>query len=48
MAMETCPVCGWDMQDGGIKIKVAGRELTVCCDACAEKARAEAEQREGR
>jgi hypothetical protein len=25
------------MQDGGIKIKVAGKEITVCCDECAAK-----------
>ena len=39
MAAEKCPVCDWDMQDGGIKVKVAGKTLTVCCDECAKKAR---------
>ncbi len=39
MAYEKCPVCGWDMQDGGIKLTVAGKQITVCCDECAEKAK---------
>lgn len=43
MAIEKCPVCDWDMQDGGIKVKVAGKEITVCCDECAEKAVAAAD-----
>lgn len=38
MAIEKCVVCGWDMKDGGIKVKVAGKEITVCCDECAAKA----------
>lgn len=37
-----CPVCDWEITDGGIKITVGGKELTVCCDDCAEKAKAEA------
>jgi hypothetical protein len=28
------------MADGGIKVTVAGKEITVCCDECAEKASA--------
>lgn len=36
-----CPVCDWEITDGGIKITVGGKELTVCCDDCAEKAKAE-------
>lgn len=39
MNIEKCPVCDWDMKDGGIKIKVAGKEFTVCCDECAAKVR---------
>jgi len=37
MANEKCPVCGWDMKDGGIKVRVAGKEITVCCDECVAK-----------
>ena len=37
MAIEKCPVCGWDMKDGGIKVTVAGKQITVCCDECADK-----------
>lgn len=38
MKIEKCPVCDWDMKDGGIRVKVAGKEITVCCDDCAAKA----------
>ena len=37
MKIEKCPVCDWDMKDGGIKIQVAGKEIRVCCDECAAK-----------
>jgi hypothetical protein len=33
-----CPVCDWEITDGGIKITVKGKEITVCCDECAKKA----------
>ena len=33
-----CPVCDWEIKDGGIKVKVAGKEITVCCDDCAKQA----------
>jgi hypothetical protein len=35
----TCPVCDWEIKDGGIKIQVGGKEVTVCCEECAEKAK---------
>jgi ribosome-binding protein aMBF1 (putative translation factor) len=35
-----CPVCDWEIKDGGIKVKVGNRELVVCCDDCAKKAKA--------
>ena len=38
MKSKKCPVCDWDIQGGGIKIKVGGKEITVCCDDCAKKA----------
>lgn len=41
MKTEKCAVCDWDMKDGGIRVKVAGKEITVCCDECASKAKAE-------
>jgi len=41
MAIEKCVVCGWDMKDGGIKVKVAGKEIMVCCDECAAKVKAD-------
>ena len=33
-----CPVCDWEITDGGIKVKVGGKEITVCCDDGAMKA----------
>lgn len=38
MKTAQCPVCDWEIKDGGIKVKVAGKEITVCCDDCAKKA----------
>jgi ribosome-binding protein aMBF1 (putative translation factor) len=40
MSASKCPVCGWDVNDGGIKVKVAGKEIVVCCDECAAKVKA--------
>lgn len=37
MKIDKCPVCEWDMKDGGLKVKVAGKEITVCCEECAAK-----------
>jgi ribosome-binding protein aMBF1 (putative translation factor) len=37
MNTSKCPVCDWAINDGGIKVTVAGKEITVCCDECAEK-----------
>jgi ribosome-binding protein aMBF1 (putative translation factor) len=39
MTTKKCPVCDWEIKEGGIKVKVAGKEITVCCDDCAKKAR---------
>lgn len=41
MATSKCPVCDWEIKDGGIKVKVGGKEIVVCCDDCAAKAKAE-------
>ena len=39
MPTKKCPVCDWDIKDAGIKVKVGGKELVVCCDDCARKPR---------
>ncbi|HEX5050395.1 MAG TPA: hypothetical protein VFZ65_01355 [Planctomycetota bacterium] len=44
MKTKKCPVCDWDIKDGGKQITVAGKPMTVCCDECAEKARAAAKK----
>ena len=41
MKAEKCPVCDWEIKDGGIQVTVGGKAITVCCDDCAEKAKAE-------
>ncbi len=41
MTTKKCPVCDWDIKDAGIKVKVGGKELVVCCDDFAKKAKAE-------
>ena len=38
MKTMTCPVCDWEIKDGGIAVEVDGRSITVCCDDCAKKA----------
>ena len=42
MAALKCPVCDWEITDGGVK--VAGKEITVCCDDCATQAIADHEK----
>jgi hypothetical protein len=44
MAIEKCPVCDWAINDGGIRVKVAGKEVTVCCDECVEKVKENPQQ----
>lgn len=34
-----CSVCDWDINDDGIKVQVGGKEIVVCCEECAEKAK---------
>jgi ribosome-binding protein aMBF1 (putative translation factor) len=37
MKTKKCPVCAWEIKDEGIPVKVGGKEVTVCCDECAQK-----------
>lgn len=39
MTTKKCPVCDWEIKDAGIRVKVGGKEITVCCDECATKAK---------
>jgi ribosome-binding protein aMBF1 (putative translation factor) len=41
MKATKCPVCDWEIKDGGIKVKVAGKQITVCCDDCAKQVKAD-------
>ncbi len=48
MNTKKCPVCDWDINDGGIKVTVGDKQITVCCDDCAKKAEEEPEKYAGR
>jgi hypothetical protein len=39
MATKKCPVCDWEIKDAGIVVKAGDKQLTVCCDDCAKKAK---------
>jgi len=39
MNSTKCPVCDWEIKDGGIPVKVGGKVIVVCCDDCAKKAK---------
>jgi ribosome-binding protein aMBF1 (putative translation factor) len=41
MTSTKCPVCDWEIKEGGIKVKVGGKEITVCCDDCVKAAQAD-------
>jgi hypothetical protein len=37
-----CPVCDWEIKDGGKTVKTKdATEVVVCCDDCAQKLKAE-------
>ena len=38
MDTSKCPVCEWEIKEGGVKVTVGGKEITVCCDECAREA----------
>ncbi|MCC6677798.1 MAG: hypothetical protein IT436_11685 [Phycisphaerales bacterium] len=39
--MSKCPVCDWEIKDKGVKVKSGGKEVTVCCQECADKLKAQ-------
>lgn len=47
MKTKKCPVCDWEIKDEGIKVKVGGKEITVCCEDCATKAKQDPAQYTG-
>jgi hypothetical protein len=40
MKAKKCPVCDWEIKDAGKKVKLGSKEIVVCCDECADKAKA--------
>jgi ribosome-binding protein aMBF1 (putative translation factor) len=43
MKSKTCPICDWEITDAGIKVVVEGKEIVVCCEDCAQKAKERAQ-----
>ncbi len=40
MKNKKCPVCDWEIKDGGKTVNVENTRILVCCDDCAEKVKA--------
>ena len=36
---KKCPVCDWEIKDGGQEVKIDGRTVLVCCEDCAKEVR---------
>jgi len=41
--MKKCPVCGWEIQDGGVAAVIGGKRVTVCCKEYATQAQKDAQ-----
>ena len=37
MEKAKCPVCEWEITDGGQSVRVKDQTVVVCCAECAEK-----------
>jgi len=37
MTRKTCAACDCELDDGLIEVKIRGRTVEVCCEACATK-----------
>ncbi|HLN27785.1 MAG TPA: TRASH domain-containing protein [Gemmataceae bacterium] len=37
MAIQKCPVCGWEIKDKGKEVKVKDKTVVVCCDDCVKE-----------
>ncbi len=44
MEATKCPVCGWEIKDGGKKAMSRGKPVVVCCDECAAELAKKQEQ----
>lgn len=43
MSATKCPVCDWEIKDGGVTVTVDGKPVVVCCEECAAALRKTAE-----
>lgn len=41
MKARTCPVCDWEIKDGGVEVEAGGKTILVCCDDCAKQVQAD-------
>lgn len=39
--MKKCPVCEWDIKNGGVEVKVGKKSVYACCEDCARKIQAD-------
>ena len=39
--MSKGPVCDWEIKDKGVDVKAGDQTVVVCCDECAQTARAD-------
>jgi len=39
MSKETCAACDYPLDDSRISVKIGGKNVEVCCEACAVKVR---------
>jgi hypothetical protein len=37
--MTKCPVCDYEIKDGGVVVKKGGKAVAYCCQECADKAK---------
>ncbi len=45
MNAKKCPVCSWEIQEGAaVVVRVGSKEITTCCEACAQEVRAKPEK----
>ena len=41
MKAKHCPVCDWEIKDGGVAVEAGGRKIVACSKDCAKQAQAD-------
>jgi hypothetical protein len=47
MENAKCPVCGWEIKENGLEVKVKDKTFIVCCDECAQELKAPSKKTSG-